>query len=251
MPNPKWNAIIVDRLPTDSQLLKTMIKLHCPTINLLAEVVEISEALSCIQHLDINLVFCDVQLSDGTAFDLVDRLEAYKGVFIFSSSDEGVARRAFRYRAFDFLLKPVATSDLLETIERLDIQYSTPIGLDSASVDLPSSKKFDTLLLSAGGLQHLVHIYDIVRLEGDGNYSSVHLQNGEKIMVSRPLKHFEDILLAKIFFRIHQSHMVNIQNVKSVQNGDNLSVNLNNGDAVPVARRKKEPFLAWLSRYRI
>jgi len=248
MTNSKWNSIIVDETPSECQLLKTMLMTHCPQVKVLAEVSEVGEAIACIKKLGVNLIFCNVLLHDGDVFEVIDQLNGFQAHFIILASDKGFALRAFRYKAFDYILKPISMEVLLDLMERLE---SEPLGQATQNevLDLHSQRqKFATIILNAGGLQHVVHITDIIHLEGDGNYSTVHLATGDKILVSKSLKHFEEVLPARNFYRVHQSHIVNLTYVKSVQNGEVHLINLSNGETAPLARRKKDPFFMRLAK---
>lgn len=248
MSTPKWNSIILDSNPSDSRILKNLLHAYCPQVKVQAEVAEVAEAVSSIQLLEPNLVFCNVTLQNGNSFEVLDQLEQYNGNLIFLASDEKCAIKAFRYNAFDYLLKPVTSEILIDVLERLEVRAHQLDQRMEAPEDPGPKKKFATIILNAAGVQHVVHISDIIHLEGDGNYSTVHLSGGDKILVSKPLKYFEDVLPARHFFRVHQSHIVNLANVKSVQNGDAQVINLSNGNVSPLARRKKDQFLSWLAR---
>jgi len=248
MTNPQLNAIIVDETPTERHLLKTLLKATCPQVKVKAEISEAGEAIACIQNQEIDLVFCNVLLPDGDVFNVIDQVPGFQGHFIIMAPDDGFALRAFRYKAYDYLVKPISAAVLLTLMARLESEPKHP---DSTTETLEGSgqkPKFGTILLNAAGVQHVVHVPEIIHLEGDGNYATVHLISGDKILVSKPLKYFEDMLPAKYFYRVHQSHIVNLSYVKSVQNGDVQLINLSNGNTAPLARRKKDPFLMWLAR---
>jgi len=245
----EWNSLIADGDASDSKYLKMLLQKSHPQVSILAEPTTLDDAIDCIQKRDINLIFCNYKLKDGTAFDLFDRMRNFKGHLILLHETDEFALRAFRdYNAFDYLRKPVSAIELEKVIERLEIRNTQSDPNGEVSNRSSQHKKFAAIILNAGGLQHIVQILDIVSLEGDGNYTVVYLTSGEKIMVTKPLKHFEDVLPAKYFFRVHQSYIVNILYVKSVQNGDSQIINLSNMNSVPLARRKKEDFLTWLAR---
>lgn len=248
MLTPKWNSIILDSNPADSRMLRNLLHANCPQVKVQAEVAEVAEAVSSIQLLEPNLVFCNVMLQNGNSFEVIDQLEQFNGNLIFLASDEKCAIKAFRYNAFDYLLKPVTSEVLIDVMERLENRMQQIDQRNESQEDSGLKKKFATIILNAAGVQHVVHISDIIHLEGDGNCSTVHLSAGDKILVSKPLKYFEDVLPARHFYRVHQSHIVNLANVKSVQNGDTQVINLSNGNVAPLARRKKDQFLSWLAR---
>lgn len=246
MRTPKWNSIIVEADISDSNQLKTMLQKHCPNVKVIAEVTETSEAITCINNMEANLLFCNVSLRDGIAFDMLDELGGFYGPLVFLSKDVKSALHSLRYNAFDYFLKPVTASMLLDLMKRLR-NWETKLDRRIEFLNGPRfSNKFNTTLLKASGVQHVVHIPDIIHIEGDGNYSTVHLASDDQILVSKPLKYFEDILPIRFFFRVHQSHIVNIATVKSVQNGEEHFVTLHNGSTVPLSRRKKDQFLDWL-----
>jgi len=248
MTKSKWNTLILEDEPTDLKLLRNILQKHCPQVVVLAEVSNVEEALACIPKLDINLVFCNALLRKGCAFDLLEKIANLHVLAVILSVDEALTLRAFRQNVFDFLIKPVMPEVLVKMMERLEVhalQYNHHNGVPGE----PSSGKINaTILLKGFGIQHIVQLADIIHLEGDGNYSTVNLLAGDKILVSKPLKYFEDILPSKYFYRVHQSHIVNLHSVKSVQKGGIQYIKLYNGHTVPLARRKKDPFLVWLAR---
>jgi two-component system LytT family response regulator len=248
MTNPKWNSMIADGTPADRLLLKTLLKSYCPQVKIVAEASTVAETVACIQSHEVRLVFCNVSLNDGEVFEVIDQVNGLPVQIVIMAPDDGFALRAFRYKAFDYLLKPLSPEVLLNLVGRLDAPSFDADVSQTTPANFGTKQKFGTILLNAAGVQHVVQVPDIVHLEGDGNYATVHISSGEKILVSKPLKHFEDILPAKYFYRVHQSHIVNLAFVKSVQNGDSQMINLSNGKSVPLARRKKDPFLLWLSR---
>ena len=246
--NPIWTTILVDNSPADLRLLKQLLQEHCPQVKVLAEVSDSEQAIAAMRQLKANLVFCGCRLGAGNAFQMLDHMAYFDGHVVFLCEDESFALDAIRHNALGYLLKPITVPPLLEVMSRLEQRTSTEELKTDPWSKPEQKKKFGTLILNAAGVQHIVQIPDIIHLHGDGNYSTVFTTTGDKILVSKPLKHFEDILPAKHFFRVHQSHMVNIKNVRSVQNGDAQSINLSNGHAVPLARRKKDMFMAWWGR---
>jgi|GEM_PF-874565 len=244
----RWNTILVEDEPADCKLLKKLLKKHCPQVKVLAEVSKAEDALVSMRELDVRLVFCTALLRDGSSFELLDQIDKLHVHIVFLSVDEAYAMRAFRQNIFDYLIKPITPEVLIGMMERLEIHALKMLQLNEEPVEPVSTKINSTILIKSTGVQHVVHLADIIHLEGDGNYATITLSSGGKILVSKPLKYFEHILPAKYFYRVHQSHIVNILSVKSVQNSDNQHVVLNNDHTVPLSRRKKDPFLFWLAQ---
>ncbi|MCC7465988.1 MAG: response regulator transcription factor [Saprospiraceae bacterium] len=244
-----WNAAVFEREKQDSDQFISLINRLSPEVNIRYTSFLLNDALECIQKPDLNLAFCNVHLLDGNIFEVLEQVGEPGFPLVFLAPDEHYALRAFRYHAFDYLIKPVSEKGLLDLMERLDVRSPLRELKPSRGADSAQQMKFNTIILKTAGMQHIVQVSDIVHLEGDGNYSTVNLISGEKIVVAKPLKHFEDILPARFFYRVHQSHIINLQYVKSVQNGDVQLIHLTNGDTAPLARRKKDPFLTWLDRH--
>lgn len=245
---PKWSAAVFEREQQDCEKFMSLMRHACPDVSFLYSCTSLEHALECIQKPDINLAFCNVHLLDGNIFEVLEQVDDLHLPLVFMAPDEHFALRAFRYQAFDYLLKPISEKCLTDLMARLDTKFPFPEKRDNRTLPAPSQVKFNTIMLKTAGMQHIVQVMDIVHLEGDGNYSTVNLVSGEKIVVAKPLKHFEDILPARFFYRVHQSHIINLQYVKGVQNGDIQLIHLTNGTLAPLARRKKDPFLSWLDR---
>lgn len=248
MPNPKWSSIIVDDEPDEVAMLKAMLRKHCPNVAVRAETSDVVEAIDCVQKFEANLVFWNATLRNGDGVEMIHQLTDFQGHLIFLTPDERYLLRTYRNNAFDYLLKPISGAALKDTMNRLEIRAMQKELRNGLLMGSSQGKKFAPIILKVAGVQHVIQIPEIIHLEGDGNYSTLHLIGGNKILVSKPLKYFEDILPAKYFFRAHQSHIINLLNVKSVQKGEGRMINLDNGHMAPLARRKKDSFFTWLSR---
>ncbi len=246
---PKWNAILLECEEQECKEFRSLLQAHFPNVTISSTAFKLEEELMAFQKPEINLAFCNVHLRDGNTFEVLEQLDDLPFPLIFLAQNEDYVLRAFRYHAFDYLIKPFTEKAMLDVMTRLESSQLTTYALKTdLKKEVGQHLKFHTIILKTAGMQHIVKVLDIVHLVGEGNYSTVHLIEGEKIVVAKPLKHFEDILPARFFYRVHQSHIINLQYVKSVQNGDQQLIHLTNGDVAPLARRKKDPFLTWLER---
>ena len=244
IPKTKWRSIIAECESKDATQLTNSILESCPNVQILATVFDIPETLTCIRELEPNLIFLNVTLRDGSGFDVLDQLVGIEARIVLLAPHEGFAIQALRSRAFDYLTKPISPETMEGCMARLDQLHKEfhPNGLPDDSL------KFNYIFLNEIGVRHMVKVEDICHLQGDGNYSTVLLLDGSKFTVSKPLKHFENILPAKLFFRVHQSHLINIKGIESLVNSNSHGIQLKHGRRVPIARRKKEEFFQWLNR---
>ena len=238
-----WKAIIVEDEPTASNLLKTLLREYCPQVRVMAEASDVQEAVERIQLLHPDLVFVDIELRDGTIFEALDQLGDFRGQLIFTTGHDDFALRAFRYNAIDYLLKPIGPEALVEAVEKLNVhEESLRLRYDLLRESV-RTENFEKIVLSVSEEYHVVEVCDIMHIVGEGNYSTVHHAHGKQIVVSKPLKFFDETLPAERFFRVHQSHLVNFSFVKKVLKGDEQAILLENGEVIPLARRKKDEFM--------
>ncbi len=241
-----WKALIIEDEPAAANLLKTLLREYCPQVRVMAEAGDVVEAVERIQMLHPDLVFVDIELRDGTVFEALDQLGDFRGHLIFTTGHDDFALRAFRYNAIDYLLKPIGPEALVEAVEKLNVQeQSIRLRYDLLRESV-RTENFEKIVLSVSEEYHVVEVKEIIHISGEGNYSTVHRAQGKHIIVSKPLKFFEETLPADQFCRVHQSHMVNFACVKKVLKGDEQCILLENDEIIPLARRKKDDFMLQL-----
>jgi two-component system LytT family response regulator len=206
------------------------------------------EGLKAIQLFQPELLFLDVQLDDGTGFDLLRQLHEINFELIFTTAYEKYAVQAFKFSAIDYLLKPIDREDLKPAIGRLTGKIHKT----------DAAKKVDTLIHNLQGAPRricipvmtglvFVPVTDIIRCESDVNYTTLYLRDRQKLVVAKTLKEFEELLADYNFFRIHNSHLINLAYIKSYNKGKGGSVTMTDLATVEVASRRKEEFLKKLS----
>lgn len=216
-----------------------------PEIVIAGEADSLSSARSLIEHAAPDIVLLDVDLGDGTGFDLLNLFPQPGFRVIFTTAHDEFALRAFRYSAIDYLLKPVDPEDLISAVRRA----SQPVHQPDRYRQLEQlayharTRAFDRITLSTGNGLLFLQTEEIVHLESQGNYSFVFLENGERHLAAESLATFEEILPSPPFFRAHQSHMVNTKFVRKLAKDDGDSLLLTDKSVVPLARRRKEAFM--------
>jgi two-component system LytT family response regulator len=198
-----------------------------------------------IQH-QPQVLFLDVQLSDGSSFDILEKLQQsvpnYQPAILFITAYQEFALKAFKYSALDYLLKPIDGNELQIALKKLNNQESLKGLYPKMELLLQTLNKTETekkIALSSQTTTHIVPIKTIIRCESDVNYTHFYLESGRKITVSKTLKEFDELLQYDGFERVHQSHLINIQFIKEYDKKDGY-FNLTNGDKIPVSTRKKE-----------
>ena len=241
-----WKALIVEDELAATNLLKNLLREYCPQVQVMGEATNVQEAVERIRLLRPDLVFVDIELRDGTIFEALDQLSDFRGHLIFTTGHNDFALRAFRYNAIDYLLKPIDPKELIEAVEKLNIQeQSLRLRYDLLRESV-RTEHFEKIVLSVSEEYHVLDLADIFHIAGEGNYSTVHHAHGKEIVVSKPLKFFDETLPTEQFFRVHQSHLINFAFVKKVLKGDERAILLQNGEIIPLARRKMDDFIQQL-----
>jgi two-component system LytT family response regulator len=208
--------------------------------------------LELIQSFQPELVFLDVMMSDGTGFDLLKQLPTISFKLVIVSGHQEFALQAFRFSAIDYLVKPVDPEELQSTLSR--IQPATPQSWQQIIQVLkqgmqPIKITDRKIVLKDLNSVFVVAVSSIIRCEASDNYTTFHLTNQSPILVSRPLKEYEELLTPFNFLRVHQSHLINLNQLQQFNKREGGSVIMKDGSEVPVSSRKREALLAELSKF--
>lgn len=238
--------VIVDDEADARSTLKLLLTQYCPDIELVGEAGDVPAGVALIRGVDPDIVLLDIHLREATGFELLNKFSNPSFVVIFITAFDSYALKAFHYCALDYLLKPVDPDRLIQAIDKanssIEKEYSFKQQIDNLK-DISRNKVFEKIALPSSEGISFVHLNDIIYLKSDANYTIFHSKNNERVMVSKSLKEYEDFLPEEIFFRTHQSYIVNIQFIKKVLKEDGGYALLENGDKIPISRRKKEAFL--------
>ncbi|UIR54915.1 LytTR family DNA-binding domain-containing protein [Sphingobacterium sp. SRCM116780] len=202
----------------------------------------VQNALELINEKKPDLLLMDIQLRDGTAFDILKKLSSIPENIIFITAHNQFAVRCIKYGALDYLLKPIDQSELKEALERYRRRRdNNPQWMQQLSLVQQSLEKGDELpesiALASLNNVRIIAVQDIVYCKGDGPYTFFYLNNGEKELVSKPLKYYEELLKAPCFLRTHQSYLVNRKYVSGVIHSEYIV--LVNKEEIPISSRRK------------
>ncbi|MGC4100378.1 LytR/AlgR family response regulator transcription factor [Ferruginibacter sp.] len=236
-------ALIVEDNTFMATVLCDLLKEHATYIALVDVANTGRQALKLIASTKPDVVFLDIELPDMTGFELLQQLDKINFQTIFTTSHSHYAIRAFRFNALDYLIKPIKENELDEAIQRLLKRAGNNIEVKHALANLGSRSAEDQkLLLSTQSGMLRLPLKQITHIEGERNYSYIHLSNGSRELSSKNLAYFEDILIDKNFFRCHRSYLVNRYPIKALQAGHFV---LKNGIEIPISRRKESEAKAW------
>jgi two-component system, LytTR family, response regulator len=238
---------IIDDEADARQGLRSLVEL-IPDIEIAGEADSVESGFVMLRDTRPNAVFLDISMNDGTGFDLLDRFPKPPFQIVFITAHDEFALRAFRYNALDYLMKPIDPQELLRAVERIGAGFrmeDLARQLDELLKDIRQRKLEKIALHTQEGLTYL-RVNEIVHLQSDGSYTTFFTQNRERHVVSRSIREYEDLLSGDGFFRIHQSHIINLHFVKRVLREDGGYVEVATGAKLPIARRRKEEFLKLL-----
>lgn len=243
-------TLIVDDEAHARESLSKMLSTNYPEIEVLGSASSADEAYEKIVQLNPDLLFLDVEMPNGTGFDLLTRFAKPSFKVVFVTGFDQYALNAIKFSALDYLLKPVNAKELKETVEKATNEIAHKNGLGDlknllSTLQNPKNRKNKLAIPMQQGLE-MIEIQEIMRCEAANGYTIIHLRNEKPILSSRDLKTYQELLEEYDFFRIHDSHLVSHLHVQKVLNEDGGLVVMSNDVKLPIARRRKSDFLEWL-----
>jgi two-component system LytT family response regulator len=240
-------TILIEDEALGRETLRSFISDYAKELTLIGEGVDIKSGLELINSLKPELVFLDINLPDGTVFQLLDQLNKIDFKIIFVTAFQEHAIKAFRYSAIDFLLKPLNPDDFMQAVAKVKKENRLDDMEKKMALLLRNINRIEKIALSTmEGLQ-MVAIEDVIRCKSESNYTCFYMINGDKLLVSKTLKEFDELLSNDGFYRIHKSHLINIKYIKKYINGKGGSVVLEDKTVLDVARRKRDGLLQCLN----
>jgi two-component system, LytTR family, response regulator len=239
--------VLIDDEPRNIRLLRQMLEEFCPQTSYSGAAADAEEAVALILQLQPDLVFLDIQLAAENAFTLLDRLLPVKFEIIFVTAFDEHSLKAFRYSALDYLLKPINVHELRSAVDRA----SAKLELRNRNCQLQNqlanlrTQHITAHKLAVSNAESLIFISiaDIVRCEAKGGYTEFHMKNGDKILSTKTIKDYEDLLPPDMFLRIHHHHIVNILFVKKYYRGRGGYIEMEDQVTIEVSIRRKNAFL--------
>ncbi len=246
-----FKTIIVDEDIKIVQALKKLLIEHCPMIELVGEARSLPVAFKLIQKIKPALVILDVVISKQSTFQLLDKLKDNHIEFVFISAHEKYSYKAIKYNAIDYLIKPVNLAQVKVAMDKAikkisEKQVNHHLSLMIANIKSVQSQFQKIAVPTLEGFIFVL-IDDIIRCEAKGVYTYIYTTKKERIIASKNIKEYEEFLPQKKFFRIHNSHLVNINRMLRYSKGRGGMVVMEDGTQIEVATRRKSDFLELFS----
>ncbi len=238
-------AIIIDDIPEARTVLKSDLENYCVNIEVIGEAEGVVYGAKLIKESNPDLVFLDIQMQDGTGFDLLEILPNKNFKLIFTTASDEYAVKAFKFSAVDYLLKPIDPDELMDAVSKVEQQDQSTdrIALLKENFNQPKRLALNTL-----DKIHIVEVAEILRCESHINYTMFYFLDGTKLLVTKTLKEFDKLLTDHHFIRVHQSHLINTRFIKEFTKSDGY-IFMKDGTKVPVSTRKKQVLMDMIQNF--
>lgn len=240
------STLIIDDEADSREILQSLIESDFPHLKLKATADSVASGLEAVQEFQPDLVFLDIQMPDGTGFDLLEQVKQVDFEVVFVTAFDTYAIQAFQYSAYAYLMKPVDLVQLEQVMQRLEkhLGYAKKSEAERLKVlsewyDQDNQQVKKVVLENFDGF-NVLYLKDIIYLQGDGNCTRFYTESGKSILVTRTLKEYERLLEAHGFYRIHKSFLINLRHVQSFQRSEGGLVILSGQHQLQVSRRRKK-----------
>jgi len=241
----KLRSIIVEDEETSREILKNYLKKYCPNVSILGEAANVEEALVLIRNNELDLVFLDVEMPYGNAFDLLDKVGDRTFETVFVTAYNHYAIDALNAHASYYLMKPISIDELIKSVDYVaEIKSKEDALQDQILIPKKNGVSGKITIPQQDGFE-ILETADILYCKADDNYTEIYLNTNKKKLVSKTLKYFEEALNDSSFARVHKSYLVNVNEVVKYKKGKGGSVVLSNGKEVMVSASKKANLLSY------
>lgn len=245
-----YKAAIIDDEEDAREIIALLLSQYFPDIEVIDKLGSIQAATRSIPAHDPDIIFLDIEMGDGTGFDLLERLPGFNGIIIFITAFDNYAIKAIKASASDYILKPLNRDEFRQAVNKA----LGKLELRPAEQDYAAMLQVQAGEVRKIGIPNLtgysfVEVDTIVRCEADGNYCVVYFTKNPKVLVSKPLSHFENDLKKFGFMRIHHKHLVNLHHVINYSKGKGGGyITMSDNAQLEVSARKKHALLKILGQ---
>ena len=243
-------ALIIDDNSKARDFLKRDLQSFCPQIDVVGEADGVLSGLKAIKKHRPEIVFLDIHMEDGTGFDVLELCGEIPFKVIFTTASDAHAIQAFKFSAIDYLLKPIDIEELISAVKKATASPALPAeNVDLLKEHLQTKEEpTKRIALHTADKIHICLTSDIIRCESDVNYTLFRMKDEQEILVTKTLKHFDQLLTPLGFCRVHQSHLINLTEVKEFVKTEGGYLVMSNHDRVPVSNRKRAEVVELITR---
>ncbi|MEM7040833.1 MAG: LytTR family DNA-binding domain-containing protein [Bacteroidota bacterium] len=243
----KISTLIIDDEEDGRETLRLFIEDYCPEVEVVGLADSRKSGLQAIQKASPDLVFLDIELPDGSGFDLLKELGTYDFQVVFVTAYDQHAIRAFKVSAIDYLLKPTNPEELIQAVERARKQLQNRAAGHNSEALLKRMEMVgweeNKVRIPEGKQMKFVRAGTILHCRSESNYTHIYLKDGRKLFIAKTMKWVESLLAAYPFFRVHASHLINLREIESYSRIDGGVVELSDGSKIPISVSKRKDFL--------
>lgn len=246
-----YKVILIDDEKKVQDSLNYILENFSKDVEVVGTAYNVETGVEIIKTLQPDIVFLDIEMPDGTGFDLLQQFSKIKFSLIFCTGHNGFAIKAFKYNAIDYVLKPFDIEDVIVAVEKAKENFNLKqkdVTIKQLLEYNGSEKKAEKILLKTSTDVFIVQISDIYNCESEKGYTTFKFEGEKKITVSKNLKEYEDLLKKHNFIKTHQSHLVNLNFVERYIKKNGGYVVMKNGREIPISTRKKESFMFALEK---
>ncbi|MEE4256536.1 MAG: LytTR family DNA-binding domain-containing protein [Bacteroidales bacterium] len=244
-------TVIVDDEQDAVNFIESIAKEYCPNIEIVGKAYSAIEGVEVISKVKPDLVFLDVEMPHGSGFDLLAGFPEKEFDVIFITAFNHYAIRAIKFSAVDYILKPININEFIDAVKRVEEsrkeKKGTSTNFQTLFENLQTAIPSRLAIPTSNGMEYL-NTREIIRVEADRSYSWFYMENGDKFLVSRNLKEYQELLSDRNFFRTHNSHLINLEHVKKYIRHEGGYIEMTDGSNVPISRGKKDLFLEHMGR---
>ena len=244
-------AVIVDDESDNVKTLELLIKKYCPDVTVEAIFTEPKAALKALPQLACDILFLDIEMPEMNGFELLKKLKKFEGSVVFVTAHSNYAVRAFKFSALDYILKPIDVTDLRQAIEKHQKNHAAAPDMDMmkqllSNIELLSNPKANKLSVSTQEGIEILTLSDVDYMKAERSYTLIKRQGKNDLMVSKPLKDFEEMLPTTKFMRIHDSYLINLDKVVRYLRQDGGYAVMRDGSEILISRGRKDEFIRYL-----
>ncbi len=246
----RLSALLIEDEERSRIVLRNLLETYCPEVEVVGTADSVASGIRAVKELQPDILFLDVQITGGTGFDVLEKVDFPGIAVIFTTAYDHYALKAFKFSAIDYLLKPIDIEELKGAVKKVmadgrheEDQYK----IQNLLSNLKSPNEDPVLLVSTLEAVEFIRIRDIIRCEAQGAYTQLFLKDARPVMVSKVIKEFEFLLQDYGFYRVHQSHLINLKEVRKYVKADNYLL-MRDGAQIQLARSRKEDFFNALNK---